>query len=435
MKKQLLLLLVMILLPMVVSADPVEINGIYYNLISKGEDKVAEVTSRPYNGKYQGNIDIPEYVTYEEVVYRVIYIAAGAFSGCKNLTVVTIPSSVVMIGKRAFYDCSSLTSINIPSSVTTIDEEAFRFCKSLEGVYITDLEAWCNISFPQYYVDSNPLFNAGHIFLNNVEIKDLVIPNSITTIKPFTFVGCAGLTSLTLHPNITSIGYSAFSECISITSIVIPNSVTSIGNYAFEHCRAVTSLQLPSNLKTIGEFTFSGCNNLQTILWPQDLTYIGKAAFGECSNLVDLVIPDQVTHIEESAFNNCSSLTTVRIGKKVASIGERAFGFCRQLTDVYCFKEKVPSTDMKAFESSYIESAKLHVTSASIDTYKAADPWKNFGKIVALTDQETGISKTLLDDNKEVSYFTLDGKQLESPHKGVNIVRTSNGKTKKVVVK
>ncbi len=45
MKKSFLLFLVTILLPMVVSADDtVEIDGIYYNLVSK--DKVAEVTKR-----------------------------------------------------------------------------------------------------------------------------------------------------------------------------------------------------------------------------------------------------------------------------------------------------------------------------------------------------------------------------------------------------
>ena len=50
MKKQ-LLLFIMMLLPMVASADAVEINGIYYNLISKGH--VAEVTKKP-SGKYTG---------------------------------------------------------------------------------------------------------------------------------------------------------------------------------------------------------------------------------------------------------------------------------------------------------------------------------------------------------------------------------------------
>ena len=89
MKKQ-LLLLVMILLPMVASADPVEIDGIYYNLISK--TKTAEVTSNPNN--YTGTIIIPEFVTYENTNYTVIRIGESAFWCCSKLISVSIPNSV-----------------------------------------------------------------------------------------------------------------------------------------------------------------------------------------------------------------------------------------------------------------------------------------------------------------------------------------------------
>ena len=74
MKKQ-LLLLVMMMLPLLASADSVEINGIYYNLVSK--IKEAEVTSNP--NKYKGNIDIPSSVAYEGVNYSVISIGQSAF--------------------------------------------------------------------------------------------------------------------------------------------------------------------------------------------------------------------------------------------------------------------------------------------------------------------------------------------------------------------
>ena len=74
MKKQ-LLLLAMILLPLVASAETVEINGIYYNLVSKIQE--AEVTSNP--NKYTGSVVIPEKVTYESVEYSVTSIGEWAF--------------------------------------------------------------------------------------------------------------------------------------------------------------------------------------------------------------------------------------------------------------------------------------------------------------------------------------------------------------------
>ena len=81
------------------------------------------------------------------------------------------------------------------------------------------------------------------------------------------------------------------------------------------------------------------------------------------------------------------------IGYGVMSIGQRAFAYCSELLDVYCYAEKVPSTKSNAFDGSYPEYATLHVPDASIDSYKATAPWSGFGKIVPLTEEETGIDE------------------------------------------
>jgi len=120
MKKQ-LLLFAMILLPLVASAETVEINGIYYNLVSKIQE--AEVTSNP--NTYTGSVVIPEKVTYESVEYSVTSIGNYAFSHCSGLTSVTIPNSVTSIGGFAFYGCTGLTSVTIGSGVTSIGNHAF----------------------------------------------------------------------------------------------------------------------------------------------------------------------------------------------------------------------------------------------------------------------------------------------------------------------
>ena len=86
----------MMLLPMVAMADAVQIDGIYYNLITKGNANVAEVTNNP-NG-YTGSVVIPEKFSYEGREYCVTSIGERAFSVCFGLTSVTIPKSVkVMI--------------------------------------------------------------------------------------------------------------------------------------------------------------------------------------------------------------------------------------------------------------------------------------------------------------------------------------------------
>ena len=137
-RTKLLLLVLVTLIPMIVNADPVEIDGIYYNLISKGN--IAEVTRNPsvsyYTGSYSGEVVIPESITYEEEVYNVASIASTAFYNCKSLTSVTIPSSVTSIGNNAFGNCSVLASVIIPNNVTSIGDNAFASCIGLTSVKI-----------------------------------------------------------------------------------------------------------------------------------------------------------------------------------------------------------------------------------------------------------------------------------------------------------
>ena len=136
-------------------------------------------------------------------------IGSNAFYGCSGLTSVTIPNSVTSIGSNAFSGCSGLTSVTIPNSVTRIDYYAFSGCSSLTAVHISDLEAWCNISFYNNGAFANPLYYAHNLYLNGELIKDLVIPDGVQTILPLAFVG-AQFSTVTIPESVDSIGELAF---------------------------------------------------------------------------------------------------------------------------------------------------------------------------------------------------------------------------------
>ena len=269
-----------------------------------------------------------------------------AFHGCTGLTSVIIGNSVTSIGERAFEGCSSLTSVTIGNSVTSIGERTFYGCTGLTSVHITDLAAWCRISFSGH--ESNPLYYAHHLYMTGEEIKDLVIPNTVTSIGIQAFSGCTGLTSVTIPNSVTTIGSGAFGNCEGLTSVIIGNSVTTIGGNAFYNCNSLTSVTIGNSVTSIEGSAFSGCSSLTSVIIPSSVTSIGWYAFEGCSSLTSVTIPNSVTTIGYYAFENCTGLTSVIIGNSVISIGNYAFQNCTGLTSV-TIGNSVTSIGDKAF--------------------------------------------------------------------------------------
>ena len=213
-------------------------------------------------------------------------ICDSAFSFCRSLSEIVIPSSVTSIGKGAFSDCRSLSEIVIPSSVTSIGNSAFYGCCSL---------------------------------------SEIVIPSSVTSIGDSAFSGCRSLSEIVIPSSVTSIGDWAFSGCDSLSEIVIPSSVTSIGHHAFSGCRSLSEIVIPSSVTSIGKVAFARCDSLSEIVIPSSVTSIGDSAFSGCDSLSEIVIPSSVTSIGDRAFCGCSSLKYISIPKSVIGLNGNPF--------------------------------------------------------------------------------------------------------------
>ena len=369
------LLLLALLLPATATAFDFEVDGIYYNINGN------EVTVTKGYGFYGGDVTIPSTVTYRDKTYPVTAIGNGAFYGsnemtsvtipssvttigteaffwCNSLTSMTIPDAVTSIGERAFYYCSGLTSVDIPSSVISIGHQAFWDCNNLAIVRITDLAAWCNISFASY--NSNPLNYAHRLYLNDVEVTDLVIPSSVTAINDYAFFNFTDLKSVNLPVSLTSIGNCAFAYCSNLTSADIPDAVTTIGNEAFSGCESITSLSIPSSVNAIDGNAFCGCSGLTSIIVDSsNPTYDSRdncnAIIETSSNTLiagcqNTVIPNTVTAIGDWAFEDCSGLSSVIIPNSVYTIGRGAFSYCTGLTDL-TIGNSVTTIDAYAFDN------------------------------------------------------------------------------------
>ena len=434
--KNFLLMAAMLLCSISVSAEAVQIDGIWYNLVTKA--KQAEVTGT----KYTGSVTIPSTVTYDNVEYSVTSIGEYVFYNCSSLTAITIPGSITSIGDEAFYGCSgltsitildgvtsigtsafrkcsSLTSITIPESVTSFGESAFYGCKSLTSVHISSIEAWCNIAFGGF--ESNPFSYAHDLYLKGELVTDLMIPEGVTSIREFAFHNYCNLISITIPESVTEIGDRAFHSCSSLTSIIIPESVTSIGESAFYGCKSLTSISIPESMTSIGACAFYGCKSLTSIIIPEGVTNIHYDTFYGCKSLTSITIPEGVTTIGSDAFDGCKNLASIVLPKSIRYVSSEAFANCPELLNVYCNAESVPSTEADAFDGSYPEYATLYVPASAIENYKTTAPWSSFGKIAAI--ETSGIENA----DADAAYanpviYDLSGRRMTHPEKGIYII-------------
>ena len=335
------------------TAHDFEVNGIFYD-ITDASNKTVEVTfdgnSSSHYYEYRGNVVIPKNVTYNYKIYNITSIGDYAFSGCTELTSITIPNSVKTIDNYAFSGCSGLTSVTIGNSVTSIGNYAFRDCTGLTNV---------------------------------------TIPNSVTSIGESAFSNCSRLISITIGNSVTSIGDYAFSYCTGLTSVTIPNSVTSIGEAAFRGCKGIKKIRFEDGCETLAlgynenysEGLFYDCP-LDTLYLGRNLSYESNySPFYDKTTLTSVTIGNSVTSIGLYAFYGCTGLTSITIPNSVTCIGDDAFYGCSGLKEIYV-KSKTPiELNYDPFGSAIYDTTALIVPLGSKENYRTSYYWKNFKNI------------------------------------------------------
>ena len=378
-------------------------------------------------------------------------IGESAFSGCSGLTSVTISNGVTSIGRSAFASCSGLTSIEIPSSVTSIETNAFVNCSHLESVNISDLGAWCNISFDGY--GSNPLEYAHYLFLNGARIDDLVIPNSVTQIKTLTFVGgyfssvsipsttsmvgsshfssahigeliisksvsdaeffYATIDHLLIEPSATYGGYQSFYGA-HIGKVEIPYSATPLGysdgrnSYAlFESATVGTAI---IDRKIISSY-YGTHTKSPFYIGTIDSLYVGANALywndGLCkSNPIKDLFFDGITEISANAFNDISiGIENIHLPEGLTSIGSNAFPQFNLSVTV----ENQNPISITSDVFSNRANGTLYVPAGTKAAYEAADVWKEFGTIIEMEEQNISPDDIYLLKNVETGKYLYTG--------------------------
>lgn len=338
-----------------VRAINVEIDGIMYSINVK--TGLTEVVANLYH-QYNGDIVIPETITYEGKEYTVTAIGESAFSQ-RDITSITFPNSITSIGRAAFYCCSLLDSVVLPEKVTVIGDMLFANCTSLRQVVIPE----------GLTLIDNSAFNCCY------SLESLIIPNSVTRIEDWAFAGCKGLTYVEMSRGLTYVGSGAFSDCGALNTVIIPDlSSWSMINFGDNNSNPLTTTK---TLKINNE-------EIRDLVIPDDVTYIGDNAFRGCTNITSVTMGENVTKIGTSAFYGCKNCASITIGENVTSIGSWAFYGCSAMTSLTSLPRKVPSTTSNSFDSAIKDKAILYVPSSAFEAYSSKTPWSDFYDIVAL---------------------------------------------------
>lgn len=414
---------------------------IFYNYYNNGKELEVTygyygITAHNYDYKV---IRIPEEVVYMNRKRKVTRIGNQAFS-YQTVGKLVLPNTIKSIGDRAFNTSYELKELNIPDSVETIGDYAFYHCKlnklyigkglktvgyfakegvsiNVDSIFIKDFASYLNIDFkgPNNFIGGGKgfLFNDKNELMSNI-----IIPDGVTRVKR-NLMNSKSITSINIPESMTEIDSCAFLGCSNLSNVTIHDNVTNINYAAFWGCN-IRNIELPKNLKYIKSYAFYSCK-LTKITIPDKVISIGKSAFLD-NALSSVIIPQSVKELGAGAFS-CDSLLTV----------------ISKLTN----PQEVPAGEWadgsrKEFYYSYnlntLMNATLYVPAGTKEKYMEADGWKDF---VFIEEMNTTGVLTREESSKtfETKRYTLNGHQITKPCKGINIIRTSEGKTKKVFVK
>lgn len=157
-------------------------------------------------------------------------------------------------------------------------------------------------------------------------IKNVVLPEGLTSIGYGAFMYCNNLEQITIPNNVRTIGNAAFSGCSALTQVTFPSKLESMGSLAFEYCYQLTEIRLPEGLKRIPRDAFLFCSALTSVKLPDHLISIGDNAFASTA-IQSIQLPDTLKALGYGAFAG-TSLTQITLPQGLTEIRDYALIYC-----------------------------------------------------------------------------------------------------------
>lgn len=288
-------------------------------------------------------------------------IPSSTFENKWGLEKIVLPKKLESIGHAAFR-CTGLKEIELPENLTTLDSYAFQSCSSLISVKMSGKVTGIS----------------GYCFQECRNLQKVELAEGLQVIYNDAFYRCNSLQSIKFPSTLTTIGYESFLET-DLREIDIPASVENIERYAFGNNKNLKKVTFREGLINIGASTFSGCESIDSIVCPSTLRTIGNSGFEGCKNLKQLSLNEGLVSIGYGAFSRCTGLTDIILPSTLEICKGYAFGECGNIKTIEARSVLPPTTDGSCpLTNVDLTGVTLYVPSWSVGEYQLADGWNEF---------------------------------------------------------
>lgn len=412
-------------------------------------------------------LDIPDAVTE---------VGSSCFEYMSSLRELHLGNGIRVLPRHALLCDDALTDLYLGKAFR-VYENNFRFSDlpRLQAFHVdADNLKYSSADGVLYSRDGSVLY----AFPGSKEMTSYTLPASVEEIEAYAFANNSKLESVTIPGTVRLVGNNAFYYASALSSVVLEEGVESIGSDCFSFTSNIREISLPASLTQIGGGAFSYCLALETISVDESnpcFTTSGRALYSkdlrrffclphvyaltltefdfhpEClvvepgsldglQNIRSLSFMGRIRNIGDGAASGCFRLEKVTLGPTVTHIGAGAF-VTHALKEVECVAPMLEDVDDTAFQNGTLaEEGTLYVPEGTSYFYMM-QPWvynedmhlQIFANVVEKSFVRVE-DVTLGDNDDACSWYSVDGRRLQRPVRGINIRVSPDGSTRKVMM-